>query len=202
MLLFLVTPCLVVAVQPCIGWIPIKKQQKKQITYVSELILTPFVSFDIECKKILCEKPLEICFRASRRVSFSYYPIMHSVMGGVPRAPPWGGWGVPGAPPPIPIRIFADVVTIFSSSPMQNLGWSSLWQKLLLTVVTESFLLKLVSAVFCQIFILSPNDKLFSVLRYSNFCDFFPFHTFQIQKDKWKWNNLWCHELTCINLQM
>ena len=128
------------------------------------MILTPFVSFDIECKKILCEKPLEICFRASRRVSFSYYPIMHSVMG-------WGG--VPG-PPPIPIRIFADVVTIFSSSPMQNLGWSSLWQKLLLTVVTESFLLKLVSAVFCQIFILSPNDKLFSVLRYSNFCDFFP----------------------------
>ena len=140
-LLFLVTPSLVVAVQPCIGWIPIKKQQKKQITYVSELILTPFVSFDIECKKL---------------------------PGG------WVGGGVPGAPPPIPIRIFADVVTIFSSSPMQNLGWSSLWQKLLLTVVTESFLLKLVSAVFCQIFILSPNDKLFSVLRYSNFCDFFP----------------------------
>ena len=29
-----------------------------------------------------------------------------------------------------------------------------------------------------------------------------PFHTFQIQKDKWKWNNLWCNEFTCINLQM
>ena len=29
-----------------------------------------------------------------------------------------------------------------------------------------------------------------------------PFHTFQIQKDKWKWNNLWCHELACINLQV
>ena len=29
-----------------------------------------------------------------------------------------------------------------------------------------------------------------------------PFYTFQIQKDKWKWNNLWCHELACINLQM
>ena len=28
-----------------------------------------------------------------------------------------------------------------------------------------------------------------------------PFHTFQIQKDKWKLNNL-CHELTSINLQM
>ena len=29
-----------------------------------------------------------------------------------------------------------------------------------------------------------------------------PFHTFQIQKGKWKWNNLWCHNLVCINLQM
>ena len=29
-----------------------------------------------------------------------------------------------------------------------------------------------------------------------------PFHTFQIQKDKWKWNNLWRHKLACINLQM
>ena len=27
------------------------------------------------------------------------------------------------------------------------------------------------------------------------------FHTFQIQKNKWKWNNL-CHELACINLQV
>ena len=29
-----------------------------------------------------------------------------------------------------------------------------------------------------------------------------PFCTFQIQKEKWKWNNLWCHELACINLQV
>ena len=29
-----------------------------------------------------------------------------------------------------------------------------------------------------------------------------PFYTFQIQKDKQKWNNLLCNELTCINLQM
>ena len=26
------------------------------------------------------------------------------------------------------------------------------------------------------------------------------FHTFQIQKDKQKWNNLWYHELACIDL--
>ena len=66
--------------------------------------------------------------------------------------------------------------------------------------------LKLVSTIFYQIFIFSSNDrknlknyekcffisskKLFSFSRYSNFRNFFPFHTFQIQKGKWKWNNL------------
>ena len=65
--------------------------------------------------------------------------------------------------------------------------------------------LKLASAIFYQIFIFPPNDspsktikndfisskKLFSFLRYSNFCNFsLPFHTLLIQKDKWKWNNL------------
>ena len=43
-------------------------------------------------------------------------------------------------------------------------------------------------------FISSKN--LFWFSRYSNFCNFpLPFHNFQIQKDKWKWYNLWCHEL-------
>ena len=27
-----------------------------------------------------------------------------------------------------------------------------------------------------------------------------PFCNFQIQKGKWKWNNLRCHELNCINM--
>ena len=70
---------------------------------------------------------------------------------------------------------------------------------------------KLVSATFYQIFIFLffikflffiSSKKLLSFWRYSNFCNFFPFHIFQIQKDKWKWSNLWCHELTGINLQM
>ena len=53
-------------------------------------------------------------------------------------------------------------------------------------LISVKVLLKLVSAIFCQIFILSPNDspskttkmilnspkKLFSFLRYSNFCNF------------------------------
>ena len=63
---------------------------------------------------------------------------------------------------------------------------------------------------FNQIFILLLNDSplklwkmiIFSFSRYSNFCDFYlPFHTFQIQKHKWKWNNL-SQDLTCINLKM
>ena len=47
--------------------------------------------------------------------------------------------------------------------------------------------------------------KLFSFSRYSNFYNFtlpFIFFTFQIQKDKQKWNNLRSHELACINLQL
>ena len=29
-----------------------------------------------------------------------------------------------------------------------------------------------------------------------------PTHTFEIQKEKWKWNNLWYHKLASINLVM
>ena len=29
-----------------------------------------------------------------------------------------------------------------------------------------------------------------------------PFHSFQIQNDRWKWNYLWRHQLACINLLM
>ena len=66
--------------------------------------------------------------------------------------------------------------------------------------------LKLVSAIFYQIFIFSPNDSpsktiknVFLFHRKSSFRSrdiqifvifSLPFHTFQIQKDKWKCNNL------------
>ena len=33
-----------------------------------------------------------------------------------------------------------------------------------------------------------------------NLVIFFPFHTFQIQKDKWRWNKLCCHEMACTGL--
>ena len=67
-------------------------------------------------------------------------------------------------------------------------------------------ILKLVSAIFYQIYIFLQNDsplknyeKCFLFNSKSSFrsrdIQFFviftlPFHTFQIQKDKWKWNNL------------
>ena len=47
-----------------------------------------------------------------------------------------------------------------------------------------------------KMFLISSKN-LFSFVTFS-----LPFHTFQIQKDKWKWNNLWRHKLACINLQM
>ena len=77
--------------------------------------------------------------------------------------------------------------------------------------------LTLVSAISNQIFIFNQmiglhklwkilfvsSKEFFSFLRYSSFCNFsLLFHTFQIQTGKWKWNNLWCHKLACITLQM
>ena len=89
------------------------------------------------------------------------------------------------------------------------LFWSHAWKyKKRLTkagTILGQKCIQLVSAIFYQIFIFSQNDsplklwkmffisskKFFSFSRYSNFCIFFPsFHNFQIQKDKWKWNNL------------
>ena len=40
----------------------------------------------------------------------------------------------------------------------------------------------------------SQDNQIFAIFS-------LPFQTFQIQKDKWKWNNL-CHELTHIHLQI
>ena len=81
-----------------------------------------------------------------------------------------------------------------------------------------SSFLKLLSAIFYQIFIFSLNDSpsktkknvfysiqralfLLKILKFL-LIFFLPFHTFQIQKGIWKWNNLWCHKLACINFQM
>ena len=84
--------------------------------YINKLILTPFTPFDIKCKKFNVKK----FFRVSRRVNFSYFPkiTLNHWGGGV-----WGCGG--GGVPPIPFRIFVDYVTIFNSSPMQLLRWSS-----------------------------------------------------------------------------
>ena len=46
------------------------------------------------------------------------------------------------------------------------------------------------------------SKKLFLFLRLSNFCNFFPSFPNFPNSNNWMWNNLWCHELACINLQM
>ena len=79
-------------------------------------------------------------------------------------------------------------------------------KKRLFLVKPRLIKLKLVPTIFYQIFIFSPNDRplktmknVFLFHRKSSFCSgdiqifvIFsrPFHTFQIQKDKWKWGNL------------
>ena len=56
--------------------------------------------------------------------------------------------------------------------------------------------LKLVSAIFYQIFIFAPNDSRSKIMKKALFVlqisviFSLPFQTFQIQKNKWKRNNL------------
>ena len=107
---------------------------------------------------------------------------------------------------------------MFICSAEFNLKWSiaayatSYWcgtrcdlcltEKHIIAQASQNNLLKLLSANFYQIFIFSPNDSplklwkmlfispqnLFSFSWCSNFFSFLS--SFQIQKDKWKWNNL------------
>ena len=79
----------------------------------------------------------KICGKAffghTRECLFDIFLRLHLIMGG-------------GGVPPISVRIFANHVLIFSLSPMQHLRWSFVTKignswKLLLTIVTESFLL-------------------------------------------------------------
>ena len=61
--------------------------------------------------------------------------------------------------------------------------------------------LKRVSAIFYQIFIFV--HQMIALKNYVIFVIFpLPFPTFLIQKGKWNWNSLLCHELACINFQM
>ena len=52
----------------------------------------------------------------------------------------------------------------------------------------------------CFLFHLKSSLRSRDIQFFVNF--FLPFHTFQIQNGKWKWNNLSCHKLACIYFQM
>ena len=73
--------------------------------------------------------------------------------------------------------------------------------------------LKLVSTFFFFTELYSPSKTtknafyfiekaLFIHVIFKFFWFFHSFPHFPKSKDKWKWYNLWCHELVCINLQM
>ena len=75
------------------------------------------------------------------------------------------GGGGGGGVPPISVRIFANHVLIFSLSPMQHLRWSFVTKignswKLLLTIVTESFLLNVAGLLSSGIYMFKFNKKI------------------------------------------
>ena len=124
-----------------------------------------------------------------------------------------------------------SVSTVVINDPFRNSSWSfaniviytinfrtfTMRYNVILVLKIWSFIWKLVSAIFISFLFFHQMitlQKLWSVfyfikkalfvLQIFKVLYFFPllFHTFQIEKDKWKWNNMWCHEVTCINLQM
>ena len=114
----------------CLYWI--YKNYSNAIIYVNELILTQFSPLDIKCKKLMqktSRNNLRAIFKISRKVSFSCFPKVALDHG--------------ERCPLVPFRVFVDHITIFSSDPMQQLRWKSLWQeignswKLLLTDFTD-----------------------------------------------------------------
>ena len=102
----------------------------------------------------------------------------------------------------IPMKLLSQInVTMCLFDKWVVKGWLKLFKQFqnLKLVLTFFFHQMIALRKLWKILFIS-SKKLFWFSRYSNFCNFsLPFHTFQIQKDKWKWNNLWCHELPCIN---
>ena len=69
------------------GWVPLlniliyyTKIFNKSTIYVNEFILTPFNSFDINCKKRNAKNLWKCIFRASSRVSFLYFHKVAKVL--------------------------------------------------------------------------------------------------------------------------
>ena len=95
------------------------KNLQQSHNYINEMMLTPFSPFDIKSKKInLMQNTSGNVFlgHQGRRV-FHIFPRLHSIIG-------VGMW------PQILYKIFVNHVTIFNSSPVQYLRWSSFWQKI------------------------------------------------------------------------
>ena len=96
--------------------------------------------------------------------------------------------------------------------------WSYIFLIFFVVYIHLFIIVKACVRYFLSIFIFSSNDRpsktmekcfLFHLKSFFRSQDIqisvifsLPFHTFQIQKGKWKWNNLWCHKLACTNLQM
>ena len=112
---------------------------------------------------------------------------------------------------PISAIFVAEILKAFTEALLQHLvklgpkttsckAWNKFKALCLLFFITFLFLHQKIALqkLWTMFFISSKNS----------FCShdiwFFvifslPFQTFQIQMDKWKWNDLWCHELPCMN---
>ena len=105
------------------------------LVLISQLILKNLIEF---CKNMYDQTSINLTWKCVFRTSFSRLPLEQDSLCSL-----------------IPLRISVDYVTLFSSSPLQQLRWSSLWQqmgnignswKLLMTCCYKELCLKCVRA--------------------------------------------------------
>ena len=77
MFLFLVTPCLVVAVHPCMEWIPVKKKDSLSCKKLTRYTFSTFPSLQ-PSSPLSCSLPSYKNFRI-KYDSQSYFPLFHSI---------------------------------------------------------------------------------------------------------------------------
>ena len=99
------------------------------VIYDNELALNPFSLFNIKCKKLNLKNLWKCSFRTLREGVFHIFLSLQTIMEGAPIS--FRGCTHTH-------RVFVDLVTIFSSSSMRHLRWTSIWQKM---VIAENFVL-------------------------------------------------------------
>ena len=113
---------------------------------------------------------------------------------------------------PISAIFVAEILKAFPEALLQHLvklgpkttsckAWNKFKALCLLFFITFLFFHQMIALQkLWKMFFISSKNSMFWNLTFWDFS--LSFQTFQIQKERWNWNNLWCHDSACRNLQI